>query len=75
VIEYSVQVDQIFLNDWFEVTRYPLKGRVRDVDITENFAILTGIDSHRIVLHDIHQFFKHKNDDIFLNYFYSGGLQ
>lgn len=43
--------------EWFQVKTHFLFGHYSDLEITDSFAILRGVDSHLIIYHSIWQGF------------------
>lgn len=50
-------------NDWFFLRRHYLNGQYFDIDVTHDFAILRGVDAHRVIYHSIWHGFLQEDDE------------
>lgn len=53
----------LYKNDWFFLRRHFLNGQYFDIDVTHDFAILRGVDAHRVIYHSVWNGFLHENDE------------
>jgi hypothetical protein len=58
----STYVEEIAINvkpmQWFRLRTHYLNGKYFDIDVTENIAILRGVDAHRVIYHSIWEGFQ-----------------
>jgi hypothetical protein len=46
------------MKSWFKLKTHYLTGRYFDMHITNNFALLRGIDAHRVLYHGVWELFE-----------------
>lgn len=53
--------------DWYLLRTHYLKGKYFDLDVTYRFAVLRGVDAHRIIYHSILSDFQQTQEELYID--------